>query len=244
MQVVNTDFMSFVETVASNDDCKGQYFVDFFEQLLQYYEEREIDLATSTESRYLANDNYRFFNYELFLSFVSIMLKNERFDILSEVIGADFCILSNRFGRQVKALNFTEFQKYNYTLDYYKKGVENSNAISETANLMESYAGSKFAAWVESDILLYYLSLLYNHSQTNSFHWYPTLSIYNHCFEILPKLVSERYFEKAKILFGVADKDSFKTVISQLKDDLDRDGVHRIPEIKLGLSVDKIGSLR
>lgn len=244
MQVVNNDFICFVETVASNEDCKGQYFIDFFEKLLQYYEDNEIDLATSTESWYLVNDNYRFFNYELFLSFVSIMLKNERFDILKEVVDADFCILSNRLGRQVKALNFTEFQKYNYTLDYYKRGVENSNAISETANLMEKFAGSKFAEWVESDILLYYLSLLYNHSQTSSFHWYPTLSIYNRSFEILPRLVSKRYFDKAKILFGVADKDSFKTVVSRLKDELDRDGFHRIPEIKQGLSVDKICTLR
>lgn len=116
--------------------------------------------------------------------------------------------------------------------------------ISEGSSLMENFAGSKFAEWVESDILLYYLSLLYNHSQTSSFHWYPTLSIYNRSFEILPKLVSKRYFDKAKILFGVADKDSFKTVVSRLKDDLDRDGFHRIPEIKQGLSLDKISSLR
>ena len=244
MQVINSDFVSFVETVASNEECKGQYFIDFFEQLLQYYEDCEIDLATSTESWYLVNDNYRFFNYELFLSFVSVMLKYERFDILKEVVDADFCILSNRLGRQVKALNFTEFQKHNYTLDYYKKHVENSNVISETANLMESYAGSMFTSWVESDILLYYLSLLYNRSQKRSSLWYPTLSIYNRSFEILPKLVSKRYFEKAKVLFGVADEDSFKTVINRLKDELDRDGYHRVPEIKQGLSIDKICTLR
>lgn len=244
MQVINEDFITFVETVAANEECKGQQFVDFFEKLLQYYEDNKIELVTSTESWYLVNDNYRFLNYELFLSFTSIMLRKERFDILKEVVDADFCVLSNRMGRQVKALNFTEFQKYNYTLDYYKNGNEHSNTISETANLMESLAGSRFASWIESDILLYYLSLLYNRSQDRTVVWYPTLSIYNRSFEILPKLVSKRYFEKAKVLFGVDDKDSFKAVVSRMKDDFNRDGFHRVPNIKQGLSVDKVCTFR
>ena len=41
--------------------------------------------------------------------------------------------------------------------------------------------------------------------------WYPELSIYNSSFTILPKLASSRYLEKAKLLFGVDDKESFIT---------------------------------
>lgn len=66
MQVVNNDFITFVETVASNSECNGKQFVDFFEKLLQYYEDKDIELASSTDSWHLCNDNYRFFNYELF----------------------------------------------------------------------------------------------------------------------------------------------------------------------------------
>lgn len=70
MQVVNNDFIAFVDTVASNSECNGKLFVDFFEKLLQYYEDKDIELASSTDSWHLRNDNYRFFNYELFLSFI------------------------------------------------------------------------------------------------------------------------------------------------------------------------------
>lgn len=157
MQVVNNDFMTFVETVASNSECNGKQFVDFFEKLLQYYEDKDIELASSTDSWHLSNDNYRFFNYELFLSFAAIMLKYERFDIIKEVVDTDYCILSNRLGRQIKALNFTEFQKHNYTLDYYK-GNNGYSSSSQVANLMRNYGGNKFNTWVEVDILLYYLS--------------------------------------------------------------------------------------
>lgn len=242
MQVVINDFMTFVDTVASNSECNGKQFVDFFEKLLQYYEDKDIELASSTDSWHLCNDNYRFFNYELFLSFTAIMLKYERFDIIKEVTDTDYCILSNRLGRQIKALNFAEFQKYNYTLDYHKnKGFSSS---SQVAFLMNNYGGDKFASWVEVDILLYYLSLIYGKPGDRMSMWYPTLSIYNRAFEILPKIASMRYFEKAKVMFGVGDKDSFKTLLVRTKDELQRDAYHRIPNLKEGLSYDKVCSLR
>lgn len=243
MQVVNNDFMTFVETVASNSECNGKQFVDFFEKLLQYYEDKDIELASSTDSWHLSNDNYRFLNYELFVSFAAIMLKHERFDIIKEVVDTDYCILSNRLGRQIKALNFTEFQKHNYTLDYYK-GNNGYSSSSQVANLMRNYGGDKFNTWVEVDILLYYLSLIYGKPGDRMSMWYPTLSIYNRAFEILPKIASMRYFEKAKVMFDVGDKDSFKTLLVRTKDELQRDAYHRIPNLKEGLSYDKVCSLR
>lgn len=245
MQAVNSDFVKFLETVASNRECTGEFFVDFFEKLLQYYEDESIDLATSDKVWYLVNDNYRFFNYELFLSFVATMIKHERFDIVRDVVSTDYCILSNRYGRQVKPLKYSEFQKYNYTLDRFKKGLTNSRLYSEAASLLCSkMEGKMFERMVEADILLYYLSLVYNSSDDVFGKWYPTLSIYNTAFCVLPKLVSCRYFEKAKVLFGVEDKDSFVTLIKGLDDNLERDSYHRIPYVQQGLGVDTVCSVR
>lgn len=245
MQVVTNDFINFLETVSANEECKGEQFVDFFENLLQYYEDNNIALPTSDSVSYLVNDNYRFFNYELFLSFASIMLKHQRFDIIRDVVSADFCILSNRMGREVMPLNYVEFQKYNYTLDRFKKNLTNSNLISEAATLLKSkMEGKLFEKMVEADILLYYLSLVYVKTEEVYDTWYPELSIYNSSFTILPKLVSSRYFEKTKVLFGVDDKESFVTLVKGLKDNLQRDGYHHIPSVQQGLGVDKVCSFR
>lgn len=241
MQVVTNDFINFLETVSANEECKGEQFVNFFENLLQYYEDNNIALPTSDSVSYLVNDNYRFFNYELFLSFASIMLKHQRFDIIRDVVSADFCILSNRMGREVMPLNYVEFQKYNYTLDRFKKNLTNSNLISEAATLLKSkMEGKLFEEMVEADILLYYLSLVYVKTEEVYDTWYPELSIYNSSFTILPKLVSCRYFEKAKVLFGVNDKESFVTLAKGLKDNLQRDGYHHIPSVQQGLGGDKV----
>lgn len=245
MQVVNNDFVNFLDTVASNDECAGELFVEFFEKLLQYYEDKEIDLTTSNKVWYLVNDNYRFFNYQLFLSFVVIMLRYNRFDIIHCVLSVDFCILSNRLGRQVKPLSYVVFQKYNYTLDRYKKDLTNSNLISEASTLLRSKMdGNMFEQMIEADILLYYLSLVYKKTDDIYDTWYPELSIYNTAFSVLPKLASCRYFEKAKVLFGVENKESFVNLVKELNDDLQRDGYHRIPSIQQGLGVDKVCTLR
>ena len=245
MQVVNNDFINFLETVSANDECKGEQFVDFFENLLQYYEDNNIALTTSNSISYLVNDNYRFFNYELFLSFATIMLKHQRFDIIREVVSTDFCILSNRLGRKVMPLNYVEFQKYNYTLDRFKKNLTNSNLISEAATLLKSkMEGKLFEEMVKADILLYYLSLVYVKTEEMYDKWYPELSIYNSSFTILPKLASSRYFEKAKALFGVDDKDGFVTLIKGLKENLQRDGYHHIPSVQQGLGGDEVCKFR
>ena len=245
MQVVNNDFINFLETISANEECKGEQFIDFFEKLLQYYEDNNINLATSNSLSYLVNDNYRFFNYELFLSFTTIMLKHQRFDIIRDVVAADFCILSNRIGREIIPLVYVEFQKYNYTLDYFKKNLTNSNLISEAATLLKSKVDGKlFEGMVEADILLYYLSLVYVKTDEVYDKWYPGLSIYNSNFTILPKLASSRYFEKAKILFGVDDKEGLITLIRGLKDNLQRDGYRHIPSVQQGLGIDKICSFR
>ena len=45
-------------------------------------------------------------------------------------------------------------------------------------------------------------------------------------------------------MFGVADKDSFKTLLVRTKDELQRDAYDRIRNLKEGLSYDKVCSLR
>lgn len=100
--------------------------------------------------------------------------------------------------------------------------------------------GKLFEKMVEADILLYYLSLVYTKTEEVYDMWHPELSIYNFCFTILSKLVSNRYFEKAKILFGVDDKEGIITLINGLKDNLQRDGYHHISSVQQGF--DKICS--
>lgn len=115
---------------------------------------------------------------------------------------------------------------------------EFSNRKFETPS--NGVLGRPGGGMVEADILFYYLSLVYVKTDEVYDKWYPGLCIYNSNFTILPKLASSRYFEKAKILFGVDDKEGLITLIQGLKDNLQR----HIPSVQQGFGLDKVCSFR
>lgn len=102
----------------------------------------------------------------------------------------------------------------------------------------------KFDRLVRTDLLLYYLSLAYPSESMYEMHWYPDCSIYNGSAEVLPKLASKRYFEKAKILFDVKTVDEYKEKVNTLIDpNFNYDGYHQIPSILKALSVDTVATI-
>lgn len=54
----------------------------------------------------------------------------------------------------------------------------------------------------------------------------------------------KRYFDKAKVLFGVDDVEAYKQLISSLNSANDYyDGYHMIPNVKKGLSIDTVATI-
>lgn len=241
MQPLKNDFLFFIQVIADTEFCTPDFFVDFFEKLLQLYEDNRIELLTGADIGSFSCDNYRFFNYDLFLSFAVMMLKHERYDVLCAVAKYQYCVISKIHNNMAIAKNFTQFREYIYTLDRYKNERFSLSRVSVTADLIKQYAVNiSFDELVSVDILLYYLSLIYPGEGYLDYYWYPTLSAYNRKSEIMPRLVSTRFFNKAKELFSVSSNDEFKNLVSRIQDRDIRDGYHFVPPIKVGLCLDKI----
>lgn len=244
LQVLKNDFISFLSTIASTEYCTSDLFQDFFERLLQLYEDNDIELLEGSDWGAYLTDNYRFFNYELFLSFVTVMINSSRFDIVFSVVSSSFCIVSKHRYTPAEARTFRRFQSYIATFNRVKHDLTNSRRISITADTVKQYATIlKFEDLVASDILLYYLSLVFPGSGYFDTYWYPDLSVYNGYVELYPRLVSKRYFEKFKRLFNVEDEAAFNKLISAVQEPNIRDGYHRIPPIKQGLCLDKVATM-
>lgn len=244
IQVLKNDFISFMSAIAKTEYCTSELFIDFFERLLQNYEDHDIELLEGSDQQSYLNDIFRFFNYELFLSFVVVMLSNNRFDVVSDVVRTTFCIVSPCRFIQAESRTFRRFQCYIWTLNRIKHDITNSNRVSISADQIRQYATIlKFEDLIKADILLYYLSLVVPGDSYFDTYWYPDLSVYNRDTEIYPRLASKRYFEKFKRLFNVNDVDSLKIIIASVQEPNIRDGYHRIPSIAQGLSLDKIASM-
>ena len=142
----------------------------------------------------------------------------------------------------VRQANFIRFRSYNYTLNEHINTFS-PKRVSVTADYVLKYSNKEDAnSLIKADILLYYISLKYHTEELLDSEWYPELSVFNRTREILPFMVSKSYFDQAKVLFGVKTIEEYKQFLMNVSDSADRAGIFRIPNIKVGLMYDTVGS--
>ena len=107
---------------------------------------------------------------------------------------------------------------------------------------MYKYASVGFEKLIKADILLYYMSLWNSSKEMLDPFWYPELSVYNRDKSVLPNLVSKKYFDDTKVLFGVDTVKQFKDLLDNTDDSLQHNGLYRVPQLKDGLMYNAVAS--
>lgn len=244
MLPLKEDFLDFIMTVVGTQYLTKELLSDFFERMLQLYADNEINLYEGNSIDSVSFDNYRYFNHDLFLSVVTLLLSKEQFDMIHELVSHHFCIIEERRMSVPQEISFMRFRTYNYTLNRYKNDRSQLRRVSVVADKMKANSVKvKFENMVRTDLLLYYLSLIYPSKDMFERYWYPELSAYNQQFVVLPKLASLRYFDKAKVMFGVGTVEEYKNIVSSIKEPELRDGYHNIPTAAKGLLLEDVGTI-
>lgn len=244
MQALKNDFLAFLQEIVMTDECTEELFVDFFERLLQFYEDNDIELLHGSDRFSLSVDNYRYFNYDFFLSVITVLIDKERFDIVKALVSYRFCVVAQKSYEAATSQTFMRFRSYVETLNEHKNKRDGGRRVSVTADTVKKYARIvRFEDMVKTDLLLYYLSLIYKDESIFDRYWYPDLSIYNGRAEIYPRLASLRYFNKFKVLFGVNTTEQYKALLIKVQEPELYDGYHRIPKIQFGLSCENVGTM-
>ena len=244
MLPLKDDFLDFIMTVVGTQYLTKELLSDFFERLLQFYADNEINLYEGNSIDCVCFDNYRYFNYDLFLSIVTILLSKEQFDMIHELVSHHFCIVEERKMSSPQEISFMRFRTYNYTLNKYKNNRRQLNRVNVVADMMKQHAVKvRYDDIVRTDLLLYYLSLIYPSKDRLEQYWYPELSVYNQQFFVLPKLASLRYFNKAKVMFGVDTVEQYKNLVATIKEPERQDLYYNVPAATKGLLVEEVGTI-
>lgn len=244
MLPLKEDFLDFIITVVGTQYLTKELLSDFFERMLQLYADNEINLYEGNSLDCVSFDNYRYFNYDLFLSVVTLLLSKEQFDMIHELVFHHFCIIEERRMSIPQEISFMRFRTYNYTLNKYKNDRRQLSRVSVVADTMKKHAVKvRFDDMVRTDLLLYYLSLIYPCKDRLEQYWYPELSVYNQQFFVLPKLASLRYFNKAKVMFGVSTVEEYKNLVSAIKEPERRNLYYNVPVVTKGLSFEEVGTI-
>lgn len=244
MLPLKEDFLDFIMVVVGTHYFTKELLSDFFERMLQLYADNEINLYEGNSIDCVCFDNYRYFNHDLFLSIVTILLSKEEFEMVHELVSHHFCIVEERRMSSPQEISFMRFRTYNYTLNKYKNGRRQLSRVSVVADTMKQHAVKvRFDDMVRTDLLLYYLSLIYPSKDRLEQYWYPELSVYNQQFFVLPKLASLRYFNKAKVMFGVSTVEEYKNLVSTIKEPERRNLYNNVPVATKGLSFEEVGTI-
>lgn len=250
LKVLRNDFIDFLDVYLTYSIIfDSERLHSFFEKLLDYLMNIDEVNYPSDSFGHIKSDSLRFFYYELFLTFSAIMLQKERYKELAFILQTPFIIEKNT--GEILQCTFSDFRQYVYSLNEYRNKKYRLNRVSVTADMLKQRATEKFNFDLlkETDILLYYISLLFpNNKSYYRGYWFPETSCYRSWrLRVLAKTASERHFNKVKVLFGVNDKDELISKVDEIsKNGNDRvnDGNYMVPNIKAGLAVNEMCTIK
>lgn len=212
---LRNEFIEFFSAVIESDEYFDiESFHSFLEKILKYIEKPE---SLTSWSGY-EWDNYKFIITEFFLHIIAVLINKEKFDYLSYIIKHPYLFEDNNTGKIIP-LHFPYFESYITALDDIRNKRLDLRRVSVTADLLTERANVSpinKKVIVETDLILYYLSIIHWSNRK----WIPRCSVYwryrNIAIGFLNRLVSRRYFDKVKIIFGVNTIEEFKEMLDKL----------------------------
>jgi hypothetical protein len=223
MRPLRDDFVSFLETYLEVSPEFDQESIEaFFEKLVTYFFPKAVSNYHVDYLNSLQFDYLRFFVYELFLYFTSILLKVEKFEILGPLLHYTFIVIREQ--ADPLARDFRILNMYVATLNKHQDARYEMRRQSVVADNIKSRTtvNHDFDSLKQADILLHHIAELSGfipnaHSRS---YWRPETSAYDmYKLPILTRMVSQRYFDKIKVLFSVETKEELKQKVEELEND-------------------------
>jgi len=216
------EFKKIVDAVCthSNDSKIFKHFRGFLENLLNL-----LTVIPNQRGRLRADvELFSFLNYQLFLSLVTILIKNEEFNELKEILDELYMLPKNFHLRHLldkKYMTFSIFLPKEY--NFIENNLKPRN-YSPLGSLVKDYSDNQvitFEEICEADAFLFIKSLTSGY-QSDDFYrkrWFPHISFFisNDQYRALKIFVkSERstYFEEVKKVLNVKDLQFILDILS------------------------------
>lgn len=246
MLILRDDFIELLEKSISYDILNVDLLTEFFEDI----HNESINIRSQVQGTFIEIqfDQFKFFIRELFIYTCAILLKAEKYSLLSDLLYSRFLIYRDFPQNGKESRGFEAFNSYIRSLDEIQVKKSGSNFYSYSSEKMIRRSTKKYSQeyLANTDLLLYYLSNM-NKTETER-PWYPQSYIYSRDtkIEVLQKLESKRYFEKVKDLFDVENKEALIEKLSNFESGYEgyRGLGNMIPSIKAHIDLSKICSYR
>jgi len=237
MLPVRDDYIYFLDTISKSKNLDIDLTKKLFEDL---YPLTEFQGAGSHSS--IQFDQYKFFLLEIFLYTVVILLKNEEYSGLNILLNTPYFV-NHRYGNNDGHFSFSIFRFIVDSMEHRNNRLK-LNKLSYTAQMLIDRSSVNNINYkndlIEADMLLYYISCF------KGSEWFPITYVYkneNTKIDILRRLISNRHFEKTKILFNVKTQEELKKLFNVSDEDGNKCYSYpwsSIPSIKWQINPDDI----
>lgn len=212
MLPLRNDFIDFILVLFKyRDSVDLDQLKEFWEKLLPFTFRPE-SVQSWAEIDF---DNYRFFNYELMLSFIAVLLQLKKYKEAAYFMHAQYFYRNDTYELRQNCIEI--FNRYARSLDEFRNNRLGLRRVSVTADLIKARATHNdvaFARIQEADLVIHYVTELL----VERFGWFPRTSVYGSrgsTTELFDRMVSKQHFEKVKVFFEVDSADELKALISQ-----------------------------
>ncbi|SEM67923.1 SEFIR domain-containing protein [Chryseobacterium taichungense] len=248
---MRNDYIEFLLKVTKNEyNLDVERLISFFEKSSLYKKPR--DFGENIRSYYEADfENFKIIFQELFLYTIAIAYKNNNYNLVSDLLNSGY-YFSDVTGRNTELEKFYQLYSHNQNLENYYKELENK--ITGFGHYVITNLNSNISKMeiIFADTLNHYISEL---QSKNYKKWFPTTYLYKdeyRDFDFFIKLTSKRFFDKVKGIFNVEDVESFKALISNYQQVVEKENRsrptygnwHSIPFIFEAVKINKVATER
>ncbi len=216
------DFISFILLVTRTEyNLDSDIIKSFFEAKDQYLTPKDQNKSTWYDSDY---EHYKFIFHELFIYLIAACLYNQNYKLIGEFLHTPY-FFQNSY-RKNEAQKYVEIREFPQILnEYYLKEF---NKISGSADLMITNLSDKIKKkiFIEADLLLHYVDELLNDDINTYKKWFPVTFFYKmneNVEDLFTRLVSQKHFEKIKVLLNVENVNDLKEALAEYKEKNDRE---------------------
>lgn len=254
LRPLRDDFINLVETISVySEQFNIEALHGFWQKIIEFIVEDDTNThPVRSQYGYLIFDHFRFFVREIFLHQIALLIRKEDFKAINYLLYTPFVIYSSKRG-DTRVYTYEAIRAYIECFENRNKRL-GLNRISITADLLKERTANALVDFTEvqqADIALYYASLIGKEKLStygnNHWSWYPETTVYrNLAYPMFGRMASLRYFEKSRLMFGLASLEELNRKLPkaiELDDQTQGRFHYHIPRIAYILDSSKIGQL-
>ncbi len=215
----------------------------FFERLIPYMSQPK----EAGQWNEFQSDNLKFIVHEMFLYVLAVLLDNDRFDIVNQLLITPYYVPGrSEYGKDA-TVTFGEFCKYTRSLEYRNQRIK-LNRLSVRADMLSKRSegsGVEFRSLMQAEFVVFLRSWLTGDDYTS---WWPETLLYSTNaygpFEKFARSASQAYFNRFKTALGVPSVAKLVELLAFLEAHPDRIPKWQFERIKPRVlaNADQLGS--